>query len=73
MDASTRDITKRVRRPRADAPGTPVVVRMQPEQLAALDAWISIHPDPKPSRPEAIREAVAEHLKAKSRTDLGPL
>lgn len=42
-----------------------LTVRMPPDQLAPLDAWIADHPDPKPSRPEAIREAVAEHLKAK--------
>lgn len=64
MNASTRDITK-ARKPRAPATGTPVVVRMQPEQLAPLDAWIADQPEPKPSRPEAIREAVSEHLKAK--------
>ncbi len=42
-----------------------MTVRFQPEQLAPLDAWIADQPDPKPSRPEAIREAVAEHLKTK--------
>lgn len=40
-------------RPRVDA--VPVNVRLPPEQLAALDAWIAERPDPKPSRPEAIR------------------
>lgn len=44
---------------------TPVNVRLPPEQLAPLDAWIADHPEPKPSRPEALREALAEHLKAK--------
>lgn len=41
-------------RPRIDA--TPVNVRLPPEQLAPLDAWIAAQPDPKPSRPEAIRK-----------------
>ena len=50
-------------RPRVDA--TPVTVRIPPDQLAPLDAWIADQPDPKPSRPEAIRTAVTEHLKAK--------
>lgn len=50
-------------RPRIDA--TPVNVRLPPEQLAPLDAWIADHPEPKPTRPEALREALAEHLKAK--------
>ncbi|TXN72991.1 hypothetical protein FV230_03060 [Methylobacterium sp. WL6] len=45
--------------------GILVGVRFHDEQLAPLDAWISEHPEPKPSRPEVIREAVAEHLKAK--------
>lgn len=42
-----------------------IMVRMPPDQLAALDAWISAQSDPKPSRPEAIRKALAEHLQAK--------
>lgn len=50
-------------RPRIDA--TPITVRVPPSQLDSLDAWIADHPEPKPSRPEAIREAVSEHLKAK--------
>ncbi|MGF3027976.1 hypothetical protein ACQVP2_34940 [Methylobacterium aquaticum] len=41
------------------------MVRCHEEQLGALDAWIADQPNPKPSRPEAIREALAEHLKAK--------
>lgn len=40
---------------RADAPGTMVGVRLQPEQLGALDAWIEGQEEPRPSRPEAIR------------------
>lgn len=50
-------------RPRVDA--VALTVRMPPDQLAPLDAWIADQPDPKPSRPEAIREAVSEHLKAR--------
>ncbi|TGD96200.1 hypothetical protein EU555_24920 [Methylobacterium nonmethylotrophicum] len=61
---SIRDATNKRGRP-ATGKGEPVTVRLQPEQLAPLDAWIADQPDPKPSRPEAIREAVAEHLKAK--------
>ena len=40
-------------RPRTDA--TPVMVRMPPADLARLDAWIAGQPEPRPSRPEAIR------------------
>ena len=38
------------------------MVRCRPDQLAALDKWIARHPDPKPSRPEAIRRIIIEHL-----------
>lgn len=41
------------------------LVHMRPEQLGALDAWIADQPDSKPSRPEASRVALAEHLKVK--------
>jgi hypothetical protein len=37
---------------------TPVTVRLLPDQLARLDAWIASLPDPKPTRPEAIRRAL---------------
>src|SRR5829696_3236836 len=42
--------------------GELIGVRLQPDQLGALDKWIARHPDPKPSRPEAIRRMVTEHL-----------
>lgn len=38
---------------------TPVMVRIQPDLLSALDSWIEKQPDPKPSRPEAIRHMIA--------------
>ena len=47
--------------------GTPVVVRLQPDALAVLDAWIDSQPDPKPSRPEAIRRLVADKLKRREK------
>jgi hypothetical protein len=31
------------------------MVRLQPTQLEALDAWIAGRDEPRPSRPEAIR------------------
>lgn len=37
-------------------------VRMEPDQLARLDAWIADHPDPKPSRPEAVRRLLDRGL-----------
>jgi len=42
--------------------GELIGVRLQPDQLGALDKWIARHPDPKPSRPEAIRRMVTQHL-----------
>jgi len=42
--------------------GALIGVRLQPDQLGALDKWIARHPDPKPSRPEAIRRMVTDHL-----------
>src|SRR4051794_4681493 len=47
-------------RPRIGA--TPVNVRLAPEELAGLDAWIKRHPEPRPTRPEAFRRILAEHL-----------
>jgi len=39
----------------------PVMVRLQPEQLAKVDQWRE-RQDDKPSRPEAIRRLVASAL-----------
>lgn len=38
-------------------------VRMQPDALAQLDAWIVAH-DPQPTRPEAIRRLIGVGLQA---------
>lgn len=48
---------------RADAPGTMVGVRLQPDQLAALDRWIERQEEPRPSRPEAIRQLIDQGLR----------
>lgn len=45
----------------ATGSGTPIQVRLQPDQLAALDAWIATL-NPPPTRPEAIRAILNEHL-----------
>jgi hypothetical protein len=39
----------------ATGKGEPVVVRMHPPQLKALDAWIAQQEPPFPSRPKAVR------------------
>lgn len=48
-------------RPRIGA--TPVNVRFPPQELAALDRFMSEHPD-KVTRPNAVRIIVADWLKA---------
>lgn len=53
--SSISNIGKKRSRGRPPTDATPVMVRIVPDQLATLDAWIARQPDPKPSRPEAIR------------------
>src|SRR3954453_11001129 len=61
MGTSISGSGKRSRgRPRVDAAS--IHLRLPPEQLSALDKFIAKHPEPRPSRPEAIRRMVAEHL-----------
>jgi len=43
---------------------TPITVRLVPDLLARLDAWIALQPDPKPSRPEAMRRALTQSCEA---------
>jgi hypothetical protein len=59
MAKSIRVYTKKQR---AEAPGTMVGVRLQPDQLAAVDAWIKHQPDTL-SRPEAVRRLIELGLK----------
>ncbi len=42
-----------------------VRARMTRPMLDALDAFAADHGDPAPSRPEAVRRALAEHLRTK--------
>ncbi|WP_271167289.1 hypothetical protein [Hansschlegelia plantiphila] len=42
-----------------------MTVRLPPDLLHPLDAWIAQQPDPKPSRPEAIRRLVDQALAQK--------
>jgi len=58
MKQTTRDITKR----RAEAPGTPVMVRLQPDLLERVDRWIAKN-EPSASRPAAIRAILEKALK----------
>ena len=52
---------KRKPGPAATGKGTPVQVRLQPEQLQRLDDWREGHDD-QPSRPEAIRRILEKAL-----------
>lgn len=42
--------------------GPNIGLRLYPELEAALDAWIAEQPEPKPSRPEAIRRILRTAL-----------
>ena len=43
-----------------------ILVRLEAKQIAVLDDWIAAQPDPKPSRPGAIRRLLAAALDAKA-------
>lgn len=58
-------LTARKRRgPAPTGKGLPVTVRLQPDQLSALDGWIAEQPEPRPTRPEAVRAILRERLGA---------
>jgi hypothetical protein len=42
--------------------GKTIGLRLYREEEAALDAWIAQQPDPKPSKPEAIRRILRASL-----------
>ena len=56
-------ITQKRRGPAPTGKGTLVGVRLQPDDLGKLDAYISKQPD-EPSRPEAIRRVLDAALPA---------
>jgi hypothetical protein len=63
MDKSIGDNTKKKRgRKVTTGIGTLIGVRLLPLNLSALDAWISCQPEPRPTRPEAIRKLVEKGL-----------
>jgi hypothetical protein len=45
--------------------GRTIGLRLYPEMEAELDAWIAELPDPKPSKPEAIRQLLGVALREK--------
>ena len=62
MNGSTQK--RRGGRPRIDA--VPIMVRVAPDKVAALDAWRA-RQDDAPSRPEAIRRLVEIALRSEAR------
>jgi hypothetical protein len=62
MSSQETVITKK-RGPKPTGKGTLIGVRLLPGLLRPLDEWIANQPDPKPSRPEAIRRILQERLK----------
>jgi hypothetical protein len=58
-------VNKKNKRGRPPTGIGPVIgVRLYPEMQAELAAWIERQPEPKPSRPEAIRRLIEKGLKA---------
>ena len=65
MTKSTTVISKTQKKkpgPPATGKGAPILVRLQPPDLARLDDWIFAQADPKPTRPEAVRRLVEKGL-----------
>jgi hypothetical protein len=63
MASQETPITKKRRGPAPSGVGTLIGVRLQPDQLAALDAWIDAQ-DRRTTRPAAIRTILSRHISA---------
>lgn len=59
-------ITKKRRGPAPTGKGTLLGVRLQPDQLGQVDHWIAGRPEPRPSRPEAVRLLLQRALSDKA-------
>jgi hypothetical protein len=53
---------KKRRGPKPTGIGVPVQVRLSTDLLTSLDTWIASQPEPRPSRPAAIRGFVEAGL-----------
>src|SRR5580704_741590 len=62
MQPSIPDIPKKRGRPSTGGRQKGIMLRLDPANLSALDDWISAQPEPRPTRPEAIRRLLAEAL-----------
>jgi hypothetical protein len=61
MDRQETPVPKK-RGPKPTGWGTQIQVRLLPDVLKPLDEWIAQQPDPKPTRPEAIRRLIRKAL-----------
>jgi hypothetical protein len=61
-------LAKKRRGPAPTGKGEQVVVRWQPDPLAALDAWVAKQKEPGLTRAEAIRRLVELGLTVKTRS-----
>jgi hypothetical protein len=60
---SIADSRKKIGRGRPETGIGPAIgLRLYPELSADLDAWIERQPEPRPSRPEAIRRLLRKAL-----------
>lgn len=57
-----KTVIAKKRGPAPTGKGVQVVVRMQPDQLAALDRWIAKQKDPDLTRPEAVRRILSKMI-----------
>ena len=62
MSSQTVITQKKKRGPAPTGKGELIGVRIHEPMLGAVDAWISEQPEPKPTRPEAIRRALRDWL-----------
>ena len=62
---STHDARKKSKMGRPSVDSEEVRARIVRPMLDALDAWAADHGITEPRRPEAIRRALTEHLRAK--------
>lgn len=64
MARQEKTLEKKRGRPAIGA-GVQVNAVLRPEMIDALDAWAAAEDMPEPRRPEAVRRALADHLRAK--------
>lgn len=62
MKRQEKNLEKKKRGRPAIGKGLQFNAMLRPEMAQALDSWIAAQPDPKPSRPEAIRRLIEKAL-----------